>query len=800
MRFPLPALCVAALLGVGFTAGAFAQQAPADPYPFVVKDFRVEGAQRISVGTIYNYLPINIGDTLTRQRVAEAVRALYATGFFQDVELRAEGQTLVIAVLERPSIEDFTFKGNKDIKDDDLKKVLKQAGLTKGKTFDRSVLEELTQSLTEEYYSRGKYGAKITPTVKKLPDNRVTVSIQIDEGQRAKIKEINVVGNKSFSDKVLLGTFKLKTGGLLSFIKNDDRYSKEELQGDLETLRSFYMNRGFADFKIADTQVAISPDKRDIFVTIGVNEGDRYKFGDIKLAGQMVVPEQDLKALILPQKGQGFSQQLLTVTQKAMNLRLGEDGYAFAKVEPVPELHQDTKTVDVTFFVDPQHRVYVRRVNFTGTQSIDDEVLRRELRQLEGGYLSNDELDRSKVRLQRLPYIKTVDYETVPVPGSPDLVDVNYKIEEGQPGQFGGSIGYSQAEGIILGGNFVHSDFLGTGNRIAVNLSGGEFQKIYDINYSNPYTTINELSRSVSLTYQDITQFTTYTSDFSTKTLSGGISWSYPLSEVQYVNFGFKYEDAQLLTSIYSSQQARDWVLNNGKSYEISGVTGVDGTDVKGIELAAGWLYDTRNRTLFPDLGARMRFSVNSTVPGSQVEYYVAQLDVAKFFRLPGQWRFKINSEIAYGSAFGDTTALPPYRNFYAGGPGSVRGFKEDKLGPLDSLANPYGGNLLVTNQFEIVVPTPKKFQGSARMSLFYDVGNVFSTGNVKFYDKPGDPVDYGFDASRLKRSVGVAVQWLAPLGLLSFSYAVPLNVDHETDRFYGDDTESFQFNIGQAF
>jgi outer membrane protein insertion porin family len=794
---------VALVLGAaaGFATRGAAQQLPSgNPYPFVVRDFRVEGAQRISEGTIYNYLPINIGDMLTEQRVAEAVRALYGTGFFQDVELRADGSTLVIAVLERPSIEEFKFDGNKDIKDDDLNKVLKQAGLTKGKTFDRSVLEELTRSLTEEYYSRGKYAAKITPTVENLPDNRVRVSIKIEEGQRAKIREINIVGNTTYKDKDLLDQFELKTGHFLSFIKNDDRYSKESLEGDLEKLRSYYMDRGFADFRIDDTQVAISPDKRDIFITIGITEGDQYTFGDVKLAGEMVVPEQDLRALILPRKGQTFSQQLLSVTEQAMNLRLGQDGYAFSKVQPVPDLHEDTKTVDVTFFVDPQSRVYVRRINFTGADSVEDQVFRREMRQLEGGYLSNDLLERSKVRLQRLPYVKTVDFEKVPVPGSPDQVDVNYKIEEGLPGQFGGSIGYSQAQGIILGGQFAHSNFLGTGNRVAVNLSGGAYQKIYDVNFTNPYRTINGLSRSISLTYQDITQFTSYTSDFSTTTLGGGINWQYPISEVQYLNFGFQYQSAQLLTSIYSSQQAIDWVQHNGKPFTVPDTTGVFGSDVRSVELAVGWLMDSRNRTLFPDAGARMRLNLNTTVPGSQVEYYVASFDATKYFRMPGKWRFRINSELAYGSAFGDTTALPPYRNFYAGGPGSVRGYKQSKLGPLDSLNNPYGGNLLVANQFELVMPTPSKFQGSARLSLFYDIGNVFSTGGVTFYDKLGDPVDYGFNYNSLKRSAGVSVEWLAPLGLLSFSYAVPLNEDKETDRYYGDDVERFQFNIGQAF
>jgi outer membrane protein insertion porin family len=774
--------------------------------PFVVRNFSVEGAQRIAEGTIYNYLPINIGDTVDEQRLREAIRALFQTGFFRDVELRKDGDTLVIVVLERPSIQEFTFDGNKDIKDDDLKKSLTNIGLAQGKTFDQSVLDEVVQSLTEEYYGRGKYAAKIIPTVEPLPDNRVRVSIEIKEGERAKIRQVNIVGNTSFEDKEIIQGFELKTGNFLSFIRKNDRYSKQALEGDLEKLRSFYMDRGFADFHWDDVQVAISPDKRDIFVTIGITEGDRYTISDVKLAGDMVVPEDDLRGLILAQPGQVFAQNVLTRSEEFMNTRLGLDGYAFAQVRAVPELNKDTKEAAITFFVDPKNRVYVRRINFNGSDSVNDVVFRRELRQLEGGYLSNVLVDRSQTFLQRLPYVKKVEHETTPVPGTPDLVDVDFKIEEGLPGQFGGSLGYSESYGITLGGQFIHSNFMGTGNRVQVNLQGGQYQKVYDINYTDAYRTIDGLSRTLSLTYQDITQYTSATSDFSTTTLAGGINWSWPIANFQFLRFGFAYQDAELLTSIYSSQQALEWVKHNGKVFEPNDLNNdpsecfVCGTRTRSLELVTGWSYNSSNAALFPTAGMRFNASLNAAVPGSEVEYYMASLDFTKYVPLTDRWRFRVHSELAYGDSYGETTSLPPFRNRYAGGPGSVRGFKESTLGPLDNLRNPYGGNLLFVSQVELLIPTPAKLAGSTRIALFYDMGNVFSTGGVNFYDKLGDPIDYRFDYDRLKKSVGLGVEWLAPLGLLRFSYAVPLNEDEDTDRYFGDDIERFQFSIGQAF
>ena len=768
--------------------------------PWVVRNFEVEGAQRISTGTIYNYLPLNIGDTVTGQRVQESVRALYSTGFFRDVEFRRDADTLVIAVLERPSIEEFTIEGNDEIKTEDLEESLRQVGLTRGKVFDRSVLEEVRQFLLEQYYSRGRYGVSVDTPVEDIGDNRVRVGIEIEEGARAKIRQINLVGNTSFPDTEILQDFELSTGNWLSFIRNDDRYSKEALEGDLESLRSFYMDRGFADFRWESIQVAISPDKQDIFVTVNITEGDRYTISDVQLAGDLVVPEQELRRLIFAQPGQMFSQQVIALSEEYLTQRLGQDGYGFAQVQAVPELDEESKEVSITFFVDPRNRVYVRRINFNGADSVNDEVFRREMRQLEGAYLSNASLERSKIRLQRLAYIESVEYETVGVPGSPDLVDINFAVEEGLPGQFGGGIGYSEYYGLQLNGNFVHSNFMGTGNRVGVDLSGGEFFKVYSLNFTDPYRTIDELSRTLSLSYRDIRQFTSATSDFSTQTITAGADWSYPVTEMQYLRFGLSASQAQMVTGFYSSQQASEWVRNHGKPFAIDGGQNY-GTTVETLDVALGWSFDSRNRFIFPTRGLRVGANLSASIPGSEVEYYIASLDYTQYVPLFGAWMLKLNSELALGEPYGeDTLALPPYRYFYGGGPGTVRGYRESWLGPRDSLSNPHGGNLLIANQFELVFPLPERFATSARAAMFYDVGNVFHTGGVSFYDRLGDEVSYAFDAERLKHSVGIAVEWLAPLGLLRFSYGLPLNADEETDRFWGDRTEEFQFTVGNAF
>jgi outer membrane protein insertion porin family len=786
---------------------------------FVVGDIKVEGLQRVSEGTVYNYLPVNIGDHLTPQRVREAIRALYATNFFRDVQMRRDGNTLIVVVLERPSIESFEITGNKDIKTEDLQKSLRNVGLATGKTFDRSVLEDVTQYLTDQYFSRGKYGVRVDTKVDEESGNRVKIKIDIKEGKRAKIREINIVGDTRFKQKDILETLELKTPNWLSWYKQDDRYSRETLQGDLEKVRNYYMDRGYANFNIDSTQVAIAPEKEDIFITINVHEGDVFKLGDIKLAGTFVVPKKELEQLVLVHPGEIFNRKLITSTQELIQNRLGRDGYAFAKVEPVPTPDNATHTVQLTFFIDPGNRVYVRNITFSNTTKINDEVLRREMRQLEGGWLSNTSLERSKQRIQRLPYVKNVEFETTPVTGAPDLVDVNYKIEEGPSAQLGGGIGYSETYKFQLNASYSDANFLGTGERLAIELNGGAFSKVYNIAWTNPYTTVDNLQRTLSLTYRDVTQFVSSSSNFSSKTLSFGPTWAYPVTEYQYVRFGAVLESAQLLTSsLGSALQAVQWVTSNGHPNSRVGHDDATnneylfyGSNFKDVQLVAGWDFDTRNRTLFPDRGSRISMSISATTPGADVEYYIADAIAAHYFTLPLGFSFVANAGIDYGEPFGKTTAIPPYRQFFGGGPDNVRGYRESFLGPRDQFGNPYGGNMRVTSQNELIFPMPAKWRSSARVSAFLDLGGVYQTGTkIRFYGPDGfTPQSYQLQNwSDIRRSVGIAVQWLAPLGLFRFSLGVPLNV-HKADNDihsplyntkWGDETEVFQFSIGQAF
>jgi outer membrane protein insertion porin family len=803
-------LVLAAYAAAGQPAGAQTDER------FTVGDIRIEGLQRISEGTVYNYLPVNIGDQLDQRRIAEALKALYRTGFFRDVELRREGGTLVIAVLERPSIESFDIKGNKDIKTEDLNKSLRNVGLAVGKTFDQSVLDEVKQYLTDQYYSRGKYAVRIDTKVEDVPGNKVKINIEVHEGKRARIRQINLVGNTAFDDKEILEQFELRTPHWLSWYKQDDRYARETLSGDLEKLRSYYMDRGYANFQIESTQVAIAPEKDDIFITVNVNEGDVFKVSEVKLAGNLVVPEEQLKQLLMIKPGDIYSRKKITSTTEAISARLGLDGYAFAKIDPVPHIDNETKEIGLTFLIDPGNRVYVRRVNFQGTSGVNDEVFRREMRQLEGSYLSNAAVERSKQRIQRLPFIERVEVESTPVPGTPDLVDVNFEIKEGLPGQFGGGIGYSESQSVILNGNFVHSNFMGTGNRIAAEINSGRYSKAYSFSHTDPYTTVDGLSRTISIGYRDITQFTSATSDFDTETATISLDYGYPITEFQSIRFGVSAQRAELVTSsLNSAPEAIEWVQNNGdSSTRTSSYTDFNGNEVpyfvygtkfNSFELNLGWAYDSRNRAIFADRGMRHRVNLSYTLPGSDVEFWTASYDYLQFIPIWRSFTLMINAEVAYGEGLGDTTAMPPYRQFFAGGPDSVRGYRENRLGPQDYYGNPYGGNLRTVAQIELLLPMPEKWRNSARFSLFYDIGNVFSTEDINFVGPDSgtgqrEPVDYKFSYDALKHSTGVAVQWMAPLGVFRFSYAIPLNAEKETPNRYGDEKEGFQFSIGQAF
>ena len=784
-------------------------QAPAQEDGFVVRDIRIEGLQRISEGAVLNYLPVNIGDTLDAGSIRQLLRGLYGSGFFADVEFRRDGDALVVAVREQPTIESLLIEGNKDVKTEDLTKTLSGNGISAGSLVKPSVLEEVELSLTDLYFGRGKYGADVNVDVTGLPDNKVDVVIDITEGDRSRIRQINIVGNELFTDKELKKNFELKTPNWLSFIRQDDRYSREALQGDLEKLRSYYLDRGYADFDLESTQVALSPDLKDVFITINIREGSNYIVSDVKLAGDFVVDEAELNRYVLLKPGMRFSQQLITQSSELIRLRLGQEGYGFAEVTPIPEIDEEGGEVAVTLLISAERRVYVRRISFDGASSIDDEVLRRELRQFEGAYLSNDLLERSKVRLQRLPYLEEVDFETLRVPGSQDQVDIVFSLTERQPGEFQGSLGYSGYYKLQLSGSAVHTNLFGRGNRLALGLTGTSYSRQYNLSYTNPYATMNGVSVTGSLTYQNYSQFFSAGSDLDTTTASASTELSYPISEYQSLILGVTLQQADLITTQFSNEQSRQWVQVNGKPYErmvANAITGEPqvyyGSKFNSLELLMGWLYDSRNRALFPTRGMRHRLSLSATVPGSDVEYATARYQYTHYLPVPGLRWFgvRLNADVGISEAFGETTAVPPYKHYYGGGPESVRGFKEYRLGPKDRFGNAYGGNLLVTGQLELILPLPERFRQSARLTAFLDVGNVFSTSDLTFFDRLGDPLSYDFETSKIKRSVGIGAEWLAPLGLLRFSFAAPLNADPETDRFWGDEVERFQFSLGGAF
>ena len=806
---------VAALALTAMPAALLAQQSTDND--FTVSNIRIEGLQRISEGTVYNYLPVNIGDHLNAQRVREAMRALYTTGFFRDVELRRDGTVLIVAVAERPSLESVDIKGNKDIKTEDLQKSLRNVGLAAGKTFDRSTLDEVTQYLTDQYYSRGKYAVQIDTKVENLPDNRVRVNINIKEGSRAKIRQINIVGNTVFRDQDILATLSLQTPNWQSWYKQSDRYARETLQGDLEKIQTYYQDRGYANFRIDSVQVAIAPDKSDIFITANISEGAVYKLGEIKLAGNMIVPEAELKKLLLVATGQIYSQKTISATQEQIRNRLGAEGFYFAKVEPVPQIDEPKKIVNLTLFIDPGSRVYVRHINFTGTTRSDDESLRRELRQLEGAWLSNVSLERSKQRLQRLAFVESVDMSTEPVPGSPDLVDVNFAIKERPSATVGGGIGYSASQKLVLNGNLSDSNFFGGGDFVALNIDSGAYNKIYSFSQTDPYRSVDGLSRTIALSYRDSTQFVSESSSFSSKNISLGLTYGYPITEFQGISAGASVQRIDLLTFASSSAlQAVQWVHANGHPYtsesvstfiEPDGTTTTTSTALLGsrfttVELTAGWQYDSRNRALFADRGLRSAVSFTVVPPGTDVRYFIGSYQFSGYLPL---WRHFLLSEVmqvAYGKGIGGTTGLPPYKRFYAGGPDTVRGYTEDTLGPVDTNGNPYGGNMLAVSRTELIFPVPAKWQTSARVSLFYDMGNVFSNDGTKFVGEDLEtPVNYNFSYHALRDSTGLSVQWLAPsLGIFRFSYGIALNASRGNSIDFPDRTEGFQFSVGQSF
>ncbi len=743
-----------------------------------IRDIRVEGLQRISAGTVFNYLPVKVGDALKPGDTAKIIRALYQTGFFKDVNLESDGDVLVISVRERPAIGSIQIEGNKDIETDELILALKDIGLAEGRVFNRSVLDRIEQELHRQYFSRGKYAMKLKSTVTPLERNRVGIKIEISEGITARIKQINVIGNEVFDEDDLLDEFELGTSTWHSAFSKNDRYSKQKLSGDLESLRSYYLDRGYIKFDIESTQVSITPDKQDIFITVVIKEGDLYTIEDIKLAGDLVLPTEQLFPLIPLVRGEEFSRKAVTASAESISKLMGDNGYAFANVNTIPDIDDENKRVSLTFFVDPGKRVYVRRINIKGNTKTRDEVLRRELRQMESAWFSASLVRRSRERLQRLGYFEEVNIETPAVPGSADQVDVNISVKEKSSGSIAAGLGFSQSEGLIFNTSVTQNNFLGTGKRVsmAVNTSSSNTQ--YRLAYTNPYYTIDGISRGFNLSYRK-TDFSELNSlDYLTNVAEAGVNFGLPISDNGRLGL-----DISLVSTEF---RAGDSII--AREFEDR-----NGTEFLDLRLTGTWLDDTRDSALFPKRGTLQRVTLLASVPGSDLQFYRLSYRYDRYMPLGHDYIFRLLGDTGYGDGFGDTPTMPFFENFFAGGPKSVRGFEQNTLGARETAnpdSDPIGGNIKLVGGAELIFPSffSGQFEKNTRFGAFFDVGNVWLSNG------PEERDSVGFDLKDLRYSVGVSASWLSPLGALTVSIAQPL------EEKIGDRVESFQFSFGTTF
>ncbi len=789
------------LLATGMVARAISS--------FTIEDIRIEGLQRVAPGTVFNYLPVKVGDDFDQRLATESIRALFKTGFFKDVRLEQDGDTLVIFIEERPSIASVKITGNKDISSDDLKKALKGIGMTEGKVFDRATLDKVEQEMRRQYFARGKYGVKIDTAVTDLPRNRVDIEITVSEGKVATIKQINVVGNHSFSDEQVTKDFEQNTGNLLSFYTKSDHYSKQKLSADLERLRSFYLDRGYINSQVESTQVAMSPDRKEIYLTVNLKEGDVYKVSDVQVTGKIIIRPEEIIPLVGIGPGDIFSRKLATQTQKAISDRLGDEGYIFCNVNMVPEIDEITKTVRMTFFVDPGKKVYVRRINLSGNTKTRDEVIRREMRQMEAAWASSTKIERSKVRLERLGYFQEVNVETPAVPGTSDQIDVNYKIIEKSSGNITAGVGYSQLQGIIFNAAVTQDNVFGTGKRVGFNFNNSRLNTIYSLNYFNPYASVDGISHGFDLAYRKTNSYYTNLANYTTDTGDIGTNLSIPVNEFDRVTLNLDLNRTDVKTNEYSPVQILDYIryytkdpLKTNYAFDY-------------IPVALGYVHDTLNRAMFPTEGGAQRLQIMATPPvfgSSSVAFFKASAKTQHFLPLAKDLTLQLSAEVAYGDGFNGAPALPFWENFFAGGPQSMRGFYPSSLGPK-TISNgleqggllSLGGSSKIVMQAEILAPPPFMEESkSIRIGAFIDVGNVYCNafqvpgpkGYVSAADgNPSDGLCYApVKGDFLRYSPGILARWISPFGAIGVSIAQPLNT------VYGDRLQSFQFSFGQTF
>ena len=771
---------------------------------FTIEDIRIEGLQRVAPGTVFTYLPVKVGDEFDQRQSAESIKALFKTGFFKDVRLEQEGDTLVVIVEERPSISSVQIEGNKDISTDDLKKALKGIGLVEGKVFDRAVLDKVEQELRRQYYSRGKYGVNVESSVTDQPRNRVGITITISEGKVATIQQINIVGNNAYTDEELLSQFELSTGNLMSFYTKDDQYSKQKLSADLERLRSFYLDRGYINSQIESTQVAMTPDKKEMYLTVNLKEGDVYKVSEAKVTGKLIIRPEEITPLVAIGPGDTFSRRLATETQKAISDRLGDEGYIFANVNMVPEINEENKTVSMTFFVDPGKQVYVRRVTFRGNTRTRDEVLRREMRQMEAAWASSTKIERSKTRLERLGYFQEVNVETPAVPGTSDQIDVNYNIVEKSSGNIMAGVGYSQQQGIIFNANVTQDNVFGTGKRVGFNFNNSRINTIYQASYFNPYTTLDGVSSGFDISYRKMDAYVINLANYATDTGQIGTNLGIPLSEFDSIRFNLDYDYTNLRVSNQSSRE----ILNYIRHYTTTPPDASYGFNY--IPIAVGYVHDTLNRAIFPTDGGAERLSFLGTPPvfgTDSVNFFKASAKTQHYFPLAKDLTLMVMAEVAYGGSYNDTPGLPFWENYFAGGPQVMRGFYPSSLGPR-TLPNSLGaggglslgGSSKIVSSIELLAPIPFLTDSkNMRIGAFLDIGNVYCeafkvASPAAIAEGGGTPCFAEAKGDFLRYSPGLLARWLSPFGALGVSIARPLNT------VQGDRLQMFQFSFGQAF
>ena len=740
---------------------------------FLINDIRVEGLERITPGTVFNYLPMKVGDIFDDSRSSEAVKALFKTGFFDDVKLERDGNNLVLIIKERPSIGSISMSGNEDMPTDDLLENLKQFGFAEGRVFVQSTLDQVKTELQRQYYSNGKYAVKINSTVTELDNNRVSILIEVSEGLAAKIKKINIVGNSIYTEKKLLKEFKLSTTGLLSFYTDNDQYSKQKLSGDLETLRSFYLDGGYLNFNLDSTQVSITPDKKNIYITINITEGKQYTVTEIKLAGEYIFPEKDMFDLISIESGKLFSRKKITDSTKLITEKLGTAGYSFANVNSIPEINKEEKTVSITFYVDPGKRVYVRRINFSGNAKTKDTVLRREMRQQEGAWVSTTQVKRGKQRLMRTGFFEEVNVETPAVEGTTDQVDVNYTVEERSGGQLGAGVGFSQTQGLIFNTTISQDNIFGSGNRVQFAFNNSDVNTRYSLGYMNPYFTDDGIGSAYDVYYRESNAEDANLAAFETKEYGASFGLSLPVSEHNTLASSLGYANTQISTSNVVSVQINDFIAKNGNQYDI-------------LKFAMNFAYDTRNKAILPDKGVYQRINGTISMPsfGNSLEYYKINYEGRWFKDLYNEdFILALGGKFGYGDGYGSSEELPFFENFYAGGPRTLRGYEENTLGPRDSTNRALGGDTRILLNAEVILPVPflASLKKSLRLTTFFDGGNVF-----------GSNEDVSIDDMRY--SAGLSAIWLSPFGAVSASIAMPFG-DKSTDR-----VQNFQFNFGTSF